>query len=50
MASICPTAMIFVPGEYNGISHNPREYSTPAACARGVTILLQALVELATMG
>jgi N-carbamoyl-L-amino-acid hydrolase len=47
MAEICPTAMIFVPGEYNGISHNPREYSTPEACARGVNILLQSLVELA---
>jgi N-carbamoyl-L-amino-acid hydrolase len=48
MAWICPTAMIFVPGEYNGISHNPREYSTPEACANGVTILLRSLVELAT--
>jgi N-carbamoyl-L-amino-acid hydrolase len=48
LASICPTAMIFVPGEYNGISHNPREYSTPEACARGVNILLRALVELAS--
>ena len=43
MASICPTAMIFVPGEYDGISHNPREYSTPEACARGVQTLLHTL-------
>jgi N-carbamoyl-L-amino-acid hydrolase len=48
LAEICPTAMIFVPGEYNGISHNPREYSTPEACTRGINILLQSLVELAT--
>jgi N-carbamoyl-L-amino-acid hydrolase len=48
LAAICPTAMIFVPGEYHGISHNPREYSTPEACARGVNILLQTLVELAS--
>ncbi|MEW5851992.1 MAG: Zn-dependent hydrolase [Myxococcota bacterium] len=46
-AAICPTAMIFVPGEYDGISHNPREYSTPEACTRGVNILLGTLLELA---
>ena len=48
IAALCPTAMIFVPGEYDGISHNPREYSTPEACTRGVNVLLRALVELAT--
>jgi N-carbamoyl-L-amino-acid hydrolase len=47
LASLCPTAMIFVPGEYDGISHNPREYSTPEQCAKGVGVLLQALLELA---
>jgi N-carbamoyl-L-amino-acid hydrolase len=47
MASLCPTAMIFVPGEYDGISHNPREYSTPEQCARGVGILLDTILELA---
>ncbi|MFN7132689.1 MAG: Zn-dependent hydrolase, partial [Myxococcales bacterium] len=47
LASLCPAAMIFVPGEYDGISHNPREYSTPEACARGVDVLLQTLLELA---
>ncbi|MHA5050586.1 hypothetical protein [Streptomyces sp. SD15] len=26
IAALCPTAMIFVRGEYDGISHNPREY------------------------
>ncbi|MCA9555200.1 MAG: M20 family metallo-hydrolase [Myxococcales bacterium] len=46
MASICPTAMIFVPGEYEGISHNPREFSTPAACARGVQTLMDTLLGL----
>jgi hypothetical protein len=29
IAALCPTAMIFVRGGYDGISHNPREYSTP---------------------
>jgi N-carbamoyl-L-amino-acid hydrolase len=46
MASVCPTAMIFVPGEYDGISHNPREFSTPEACARGVQILCETMLEL----
>ena len=39
--------MIFVPGEYEGISHNPREYSTPAQCKNGIDLLLRTLVELA---
>jgi N-carbamoyl-L-amino-acid hydrolase len=47
IASLCPTAMIFVPGEYDGISHNPREYSSPKACTDGINILLRTLVELA---
>ena len=47
IASLCPTAMIFVRGEYDGISHNPREFSTPEACTRGVQILLDSLIELA---
>ena len=47
LASLCPTAMVFVPGEYDGISHNPREYSTPAQCKNGVDILLRTLVDLA---
>lgn len=47
IAALCPTAMIFVPGEYDGISHNPREYSTPEACAHGVDVLATTLVRLA---
>lgn len=47
MAAICPTGMIFVPGLYDGISHNPREYSTPEACADGVNVLLHCAVNLA---
>ncbi len=46
LSALCPTAMIFVPGEHDGISHNPREYSTPEACARGVDVLLHTLLEL----
>ncbi|MSP24877.1 MAG: Zn-dependent hydrolase [Myxococcales bacterium] len=47
-AAICPTAMIFVPGEHDGISHNPREYSTAAACARGARALGSTILTLAS--
>lgn len=47
LAAICPTAMIFVPGEYDGISHNPREYSTPQACANGIGVLTEVVTTLA---
>lgn len=47
IAALCPTAMIFVRGEYDGISHNPREYSTPEACAQGVEVLATTLLRLA---
>ncbi|MEZ6186548.1 MAG: M20 family metallo-hydrolase [Planctomycetota bacterium] len=45
-ARLCPTGMIFVPGENDGISHNPRELSTPAQCARGISTLLRVALEL----
>ena len=43
----CPTGMVFVPGLHEGISHNPREESTPEACANGVNTALKVLLELA---
>ena len=46
-AKACKTAMVFVPGEYDGISHNPREFSTPTQCAHGVNVLLHTMLELA---
>ncbi|MBP2064288.1 hypothetical protein [Streptomyces iranensis] len=42
--------MVFVRGEYDGISHNPREYSTPEACTHGVNVLATTLLRLATRG
>jgi N-carbamoyl-L-amino-acid hydrolase len=42
--------MIFVPGEYDGISHNPREYSTPEACANGAQVLTDVVGSLSTEG
>ena len=47
LASVCPTAMVFVPGEHEGISHNPREYSTPKACEDGVSVMLDVVLLLA---
>lgn len=47
MAAITPTAMVFVRGQYDGISHNPREYSTPEDCAAGITVLANTLLRLA---
>lgn len=46
-ASVCKTAMVFVPGEYDGISHNPREHSTLQQCANGVQVLARAALALA---
>ncbi|MHB1843293.1 MAG: M20 family metallo-hydrolase [Deltaproteobacteria bacterium] len=40
LARICRAGMVFVPGEHDGISHNPREYSTPEQCANGIDVLL----------
>jgi N-carbamoyl-L-amino-acid hydrolase len=47
MAAITPTAMIFVRGQHDGISHNPREYSTPEDCAAGIAVLAGTLLRLA---
>ena len=46
-ASVCPAGMIFVPGEHDGISHNPRELSTPEQCANGANVLLDVALALA---
>ena len=47
MARICPSGMVFVPGEHDGISHNPRELSTKKQCADGANVLLDVMVALA---
>lgn len=46
LAAIAPTAMVFVRGQYEGISHNPREYSTPEDCAAGITVLAHTILRL----
>ncbi|HEY1347589.1 MAG TPA: M20 family metallo-hydrolase [Streptosporangiaceae bacterium] len=47
ISAICPTAMVFVAGENGGISHTPREYSNPGACANGTDVLANAVLRLA---
>jgi beta-ureidopropionase / N-carbamoyl-L-amino-acid hydrolase len=46
MARVCPTGMVFVPSR-DGISHNPRELTSPEHLAAGASVLLDVLVELA---
>jgi N-carbamoyl-L-amino-acid hydrolase len=46
MAHKFPSAMIFVPSR-EGISHSPKEYTSPEDLERGANVLLNAVVELA---
>jgi len=46
IAPLCPSAMLFVPS-VGGITHNPREYSTPEQVASGAQVLLDAVVSMA---
>lgn len=40
-----PTAMIFVPSR-DGISHNPREFTSQEHCAAGANVLLNAVLQI----
>jgi beta-ureidopropionase / N-carbamoyl-L-amino-acid hydrolase len=46
LASVCPSAMVFVPCA-GGISHNEAESASPADLAAGTRVLSSALFELA---
>jgi acetylornithine deacetylase/succinyl-diaminopimelate desuccinylase-like protein len=46
MAPLVPSAMLFVPS-VAGITHNPKEYSTPQQLAHGAQVLLDAVLDLA---
>ena len=48
MARLGPVGMIFVPS-LAGISHSPREFSTPEDIANGANVLLHALLKLDAM-
>ncbi len=45
---VCDTAMIFIPGENQGISHNPREHSSQSRCAAGINVLCRTMCVLAS--
>lgn len=45
IAEICPVGMIFVPSR-DGISHSPREFSTPEDITNGANVLLHTLLRL----
>lgn len=47
LAHLTRAAMVFVPGEFSGISHNPRELSTKEQCAHGVNVMLDVVLSLA---
>ena len=46
VSALCPSAMLFVPS-VDGITHNPKEFSTKEHLARGAQVLLDAIVALA---
>jgi N-carbamoyl-L-amino-acid hydrolase len=43
MATLGPMGMIFIPS-IGGISHAPKEYSTPQDCVNGANVLLRAVL------
>ena len=45
MVSIAPTGMIFVPSK-GGISHSPKEYTSPAEMAKGADVLLRTILKI----
>lgn len=45
MAHIAPTGMIFVPSK-EGISHSPREFTSPQDMANGASVLLHTILKL----
>jgi N-carbamoyl-L-amino-acid hydrolase len=46
VAALCPSVMLFVPS-VDGITHNPKEYSTKEHLAQGAQVLLDAVGALA---
>jgi N-carbamoyl-L-amino-acid hydrolase len=45
MARIAPAGMIFVPSK-EGISHSPKEFTTPRDMANGASVLLHTILKL----
>jgi allantoate deiminase len=49
VAGLCPMGMIFVRSR-DGISHNPREWSSPEDCEAGCKVLYSAVLDVADRG
>jgi N-carbamoyl-L-amino-acid hydrolase len=45
LTRIAPTGMIFVPS-VGGVSHAPKEFTSPADMANGVNVLLRAMLAI----
>ena len=45
MTHIAPTGMIFVPSA-GGVSHSPKEYTSPQDMANGANVLLQTVLAI----
>ena len=45
MARIAPTGMIFVPSK-EGISHSPKEFTSPQDMANGASVLFHTILKL----
>lgn len=45
MAALGPIGMVFIPSK-DGISHNPKEYSSPSQMAKGANVMLKTIVLL----
>ncbi len=45
MARLGPVGLLFIPSK-GGISHNPKEYSSPAEVANGANVLLQTILAI----
>ena len=45
MTHIAPTGMIFVPS-VGGVSHAPKEFTSPADMANGANVLLRAVLAI----
>jgi N-carbamoyl-L-amino-acid hydrolase len=45
MSRLCPSGMIFVPS-VGGISHAPKEFTTPQDVINGANVLLQTILAI----
>ncbi|MGI8312592.1 M20/M25/M40 family metallo-hydrolase [Saccharopolyspora hattusasensis] len=46
LATICPTAMVFVRSQRDGVSHSPDEWSLPEDCTLGAQLMAEVAIGL----